>query len=90
MTTIITKCPYSYAKRLTQHFLTFFYLSTPFGHALAVQHPYDWLKPSCYKVYEKTSAVHHIPFSFDRHICDLPQHHLNLMSAPPGGASTLG
>jgi len=24
---------------LKQRFLTFFYLSTPFGHALAVQHP---------------------------------------------------
>jgi len=31
-----------------------------------------------------TSAVHHIPFTFDRHICDLPQHPLKLISAPMG------
>jgi len=31
-----------------------------------------------------------IPFTFDRHICDLPQHPLKLISALPGGASTPG
>jgi len=31
-----------------------------------------------------------IPFTFDRHICDLPYHLLKLILAPPGGANTPG
>jgi len=44
--------------------------------------PYHWLTHGYYKDKVKTSAVHHIPFTFDRHICDLPQHPLKLISAP--------
>jgi len=44
--------------------------------------PYHWLTPGYYKDKVKTSAVHHIPFTFARHICDLTQHPLKLISAP--------
>jgi len=49
--------------------------------------PYHWLTPGYYKDKVKTSAVHHIPFTSNRHICDLPQYAMKLISAPPGGAS---
>jgi len=65
--------------------------------------PYHWLTPGYYKDKAKTSAVDEvlkyavkirlpkrIPFTFDRHICDLPQQPLKLILAPPGGASTPG
>jgi len=43
--------------------------------------PYNWLTPGYYKDKVKTSAVY-LPFTFDRHLCDLPQHPLKLISAP--------
>jgi len=65
--------------------------------------PYHWLTRGYYKDKVKTSAVDEmlkyavkvclskrIPFTFDRHIYDLPQHPVKLISAPPGGASTPG
>ena len=42
--------------------------------------PYRWLTHGYYKDKVKTSAVHHIPFTFDRHICDLPQHPLGVLA----------
>ena len=44
--------------------------------------PYHWPTPGYYKDKVKTSAVHHFPFTFDHHICDLPQHPLKLITAP--------
>jgi len=41
---------------LHNSFLTFFYLSTPFGHAQALQHPYHWLTPGYYKDKVKTNV----------------------------------
>jgi len=41
---------------LGQRFLSFFYLSTSFGHA--VQPPCHWLTPGYYMDKVKTSAVH--------------------------------
>jgi len=62
-----------------QRFLTFF--SAP--HLVTSKqssNPYHWLTPLSKR----------IPFTFARHICDFPQHSLKSLSAPPGGASTLG
>jgi len=44
--------------------------------------PYLWLTPGYYNDKVKTSLSKHIPFTFDSHICDLPQHPLKLISAP--------
>jgi len=41
--------------------------------------PYHWLTPGYYKDKVKPSAVY-LPFTFDRHICDLPQHPLGVVA----------
>ena len=68
---------------IDQRFLTFFSTSAPLLVTPKQSSiPYHWLKPGYYKDKEKTSAVHHVHLTFDRHIRDLPQHPLKLISAP--------